>query len=192
MVEPVTLLAQKQVPGTYGAQGLSAVVMGTRPVRGLSQIAGWDSFDKAAAPVLKSLGFAGLGDYRKAQVRGDVTTWRAAPGKILIEGAGDLSKYTSDALAVLDLGHARAVITLEGSCARDVLSTVVALDMRERTFPAGCYVQTVVHHVGVMIHCTGDDSFDIFVPASWAETIWDFVFCNAVSFGVIVKGPPDS
>ncbi|MEM9317873.1 MAG: hypothetical protein AAGA70_02570 [Pseudomonadota bacterium] len=188
MVEIASPLTRKAQPGTFGAADQPGVILGTRPLRGLSQIAGWSDFEDAARPVLKAMRLPGLGDYRSAQRTEKVTAWRIAPDKMLLEGAGDLSGYASDALAVLDLGHARAVVTLGGPDARAVLSGAIALDTRETAFSAGCYLQTAIQHVGVVIQCIDAESFEIFVPATWSESIWDFLFATALRCGVLVKG----
>lgn len=187
MLEPASPLKTKCIPGRYGATGNAGVTLGTRAINGLWQIAGWDDFEAAAGPLLTSLHLPGLGSYRRGQTSGSVTSFRIAPDKVFLEGTGDLAGYATAELMVLDLGHARTAITLQGPSARDLLSQVIAIDTSANAFTAGDFVQTGLHHVGVLIHCSGDASFDILVPCTWAETVWEVLFENALPHGLTVK-----
>lgn len=158
--------------------------MGARQINGLWQIAGWEEFETVAAPVLQSLGLASIGSYRISLRSDTVTAWRVAPDRILIEGSGDLSEHASEQLAVLDLGHARTAITLSGPAVRDLLSQVVSVDMSPEAFGTGEFVQTGLHHVGVLLGCTGPDSFEVLVPCTWGETVWEALLHNALPHGV--------
>lgn len=160
------------------------IMLGTRWLNGLWQIAGWDDFEIASASVLRRLGVNSLGGFQTAQQSGAVTTWRIAPDRLLIEGSGDLSDTVSESLAVLDLSHARMAITLDGPAARDLLTQVVALDMSPMVWGPGDFRQTGIHGVGVLIHCTGATRFDILVPVTWAETVWDVLYDNAIPHGL--------
>ncbi len=188
MVEALSPLKTVCAPGRYGADGEAGIVLGTRAIRSLWQIAGWADFETAAADLLGVLGLNGLGDYRTARVAGAVTAWRIAPDKVLIEGCGDLTGYGSADLAVLDLSHARTLIDLGGPAARDLLTQIVTVDVRAATFKPGAFLQTGIHGVGVLIHCIGSDDFEIYVPSTWAESLWE-VFCeNALPHGLLVNG----
>lgn len=186
MVEILSPLKTKCVSGQYGASGEAGLKLSQRPLRGLWQVAGWDTFETAAAPALADLGLDGLGGYRHAQRNAGVTAFRIAPDKLLIEGCGDLSGHASDELVVLDLSHARVAIALSGFAARDLLMQVVAIDLSETAFQPGEFVQSGIHHVGVLIHCTGFDTFEILVPGTWAETTWEVLFENALPHGLVV------
>jgi len=58
----------------------------SQPAMGaLIQLAGWrDSFESAATPILQRLGFAGIGDFGRAQVAGDALCFRVAPERVLL------------------------------------------------------------------------------------------------------------
>ncbi|WP_424988303.1 sarcosine oxidase subunit gamma [Microbulbifer sp. S227A] len=186
MPELLSALHRKTIPGRHGATGGEAITLGTRPLQGLWQLAGWDDFDAAAKPALDHLGLDGLGDYRTARAGERGTAWRIAPDRMLIETHADLSGFGSENLAVLDLGHARTVITLQGEAARTLLSQVVAVDVSATALAPGMFLQTGLHHVGVLIQCTGAQSFDILAPATWAESVWDVLYDNALPHGIRV------
>ena len=182
-------LKTKCIPGRHGEAGEVGIVISLRSVNGLWQVAGWDNFEDVAGNVLQSFGINSVGNYRNVQSASGITAWRIAPDKILLEGVDDLSAWGSAELAVLDLSHARAVIKLSGSFARDLLAQLVAVDTTYSHFGPDEFLQTVIDHVGVLIQCKDHDSFEIFVPSTWAETIWDVIFKNALPYGIEIKEP---
>ena len=184
MLEFRSPLNTKLQAGRFGAQGETGITLGERPVRDLWQIAGWGDFEAAAIEVLSDLGLDGLGSYFLASKAKGRTAWRIAPDKILIENAGDLSGHMSADLATLDLSHARTAILLSGTQARDVLSQLIAIDVTEAAFSEGRFLQTGIHHVGVLIQCMEQNAFEIYVPVTWAETVWEVICENAKPFGV--------
>lgn len=190
MAEVLSPLHRKLSPGHQGAVGATGVTLGNRTVGSLWQIAGWAAFEAAATPVAQHFGLTGIGGYRAAQQSDSATSWRIAPDRLLLEGTGDLTGFGSDALVTLDLSHAKTVITLSGPAARDLLAQVVAIDTAEGVFSPGEFVQTGIHHVAVLIHCTGGDAFDILVPVTWAETVWEVLLTNARPHGVAIEGAP--
>lgn len=186
MLDKLSPLKLSQKEGRYGASGNAGVLLGSRALRGLWQIAGWEDFETSVAPLLQTHELADGGTYRRAVRSKQRTSFRIAPDRILIECSDDLEQFASDQLMVLDLGHARTVITLEGHAARDILSQLIAIDFSPSVFAPGEFVQTGIHHVGVLIHCTGENSFDIQVPVTWAVSIWDVIFDNALPHGLTV------
>ena len=187
MADAISPLKGKCVAGRHGADGDAGVTLGSRNIAGLWQIAGWRGFKAAAAPVLAGLGLRDGGSYRTAESTGSATAWRIAPDKILIECAGRLEAETSEKLAVLDLSHSRAVITVSGPAARDLMSQVISVDASAAAFKPGEFIQTGIHDVGVLIHCTGEDDFDILAPGTWAEAVWEFLQDNALPHGLAIK-----
>ena len=135
-------------------------------------------------PVLEKLGLDGLGSYRGAQIAGPLTAWRVAPDKMLIEGSGDLSAFRSDDLAVLDLSHSRVVITVSGPAAETCLAQMVPVDLSQRAFQPGDFIQTGMHHVGALIQGREINEFDVYVPVTWAESLLEFVEINAKPHGL--------
>jgi len=183
MVDRLSPLKSTMVGGHYGRIGKTGVTLGERPVTDLWQLAGWADFENAAKPVLEALGLAGLGDYRTSRRAGSATCYRIAPDKILIEGGSDVSAFMSEKLATLDLGHARTAITMDGANARDVLAQLIAIDVSPDIFAENHFLQTGIHHVPVLIRCLAPERFEIFVPVTWAETIWEILCLNASPHG---------
>lgn len=137
----------------------------------LTQLAGWDSFRETAGEALRARGVAFPDDYRTPARSGTTTVWRIAPDRVLVRSENPLGFENSNDLVVLDLSDARIVLTLEGSGAAGLLSRVVALDFAEGAFPVGSFVQTSLHHVGVLIDRHESDRFTVLIPTTWATSL---------------------
>jgi len=163
------------------------VTLSSRPMAGLWQLSGWDDFETAVSPSLEKLGLRELGNFQEAQQVKDGKAWRIAPDRLLVETSLDLSEFNCSDLAVLDLSHARTVVKINGVLARTVLSQVTSVNVAEDQFQPGSFIQTGIHHVGVLIQCISQNDFEILVPSSWAESVWDFIFDNAMPYGVCIS-----
>ncbi|MBX4906783.1 MULTISPECIES: sarcosine oxidase subunit gamma family protein [Rhizobium] len=97
--------------------------------------------------------------------------------------AGDepLSPAGLDALAaalagkafVMDQSHGRVRIGISGGSSRVLLSKGTAVDLDPAVFAEGSSAMTMMGHISVQIARTGDDSFELTVLRSFAESLWD-------------------
>lgn len=186
-------LAAIRQSGIFGAQFEAGpgVSVSETPVIGLVQIAGWGNFDATVLPRLNDLGFSDAGDFRQCRRANDVHLYRISPDRVLIAAPSPItlpaSLQSNTSLAVLDLSHARVRIAIEGPAAEEVIARLASIDFREAAMPVGNFVQTGIHHVGVLIHRTSADRFEILVPFTWARSIWEIICLNAAPFGYDVK-----
>ncbi len=194
MPEILSPLADIRKTGSFGAHfdtgagvNLSDNCTGT-----LIQIAGWDDFEIAVLPGLKEIGFNDAGDYRNCRHADGLSLFRIAPDRILIAGHSELelpgSISANDALAVLDLGHSRTRIIVDGTAAEAVMARLAPIDFRASSMPVDSFVQTGIHHVSVLIHRTTATQFEIFTPVTWARSVWELICLNAAPFGYNVEG----
>ena len=192
MAESRSALAEHLHPGRHGA-GLHVpdLMLGEAPMGKLLQLSGWpDSFERAGATVMHSLGFAGIGAFGVVQQAGEALAFRCAPERILLhvpsESAAPVVNPTMTPL--LDLSHSRTRITVAGGQAGDLLARVVPIDLDVAVFPPGYFVQTGLHGAGVLLH-RRMDRFDVYVPRSYAVSVWHTLCENAQGFGYRVGGP---
>ncbi len=89
--------------------------------------------------------------------------------------------------AVTDQSHGRIVLRLSGSRARDVLAKGSPVDLRPGSFKPGMCAATQISHVGVLIACTGADSFELSVFRSFAEGFWLGLTELALEWGYEVR-----
>ena len=185
-------LAASLQPGRYGAEFATGpgLTLSETSVA-LVQIAGWDDFEEVVLAGLQSLGFAGVGEYRHCLRGDDRQLYRISPDHALIASLSPLdlpeSLLNISSLAVQDLSHARARIIVEGSAAEDIMARLAPIDFRASAMPVDGFVQTGVHHIGVLIHRTSATRFDIVVPVTWARSLWEYLCLNAVPYGYTTK-----
>ena len=91
-------------------------------------------------------------------------------------------------LTVVDLSHARTVIRIEGDVARELLARLASVDFSPEIFSVGQFVQTGMHHIGVLIERIDETCYDIFIPVTWAASIWGIITLHAGQFGYRVEG----
>ncbi|MEE8307970.1 MAG: hypothetical protein V3R81_11945 [Gammaproteobacteria bacterium] len=194
MPEILSPLTSIQKTGSFGAHSdtgagvnLSDSCTGT-----LVQIAGWDDFEVAVLPGLEELGFSDAGNYRSCRHTNGITLFRTAPDRVLITGQPNLElpdRLTgNEALAVLDLSHSRTRIIVDGTAAEEVMVRLAPIDFRASVMPVDSFVQTGIHHVGVLIHRTTEMRFEIFTPVTWARSVWELICLNAAPLGYNVVG----
>ena len=132
------------------------------------QIAGWENFEPAILPGLNEIGFDDAGDYRSCRQFDGLQLFRIAPDRVLIAGQSKLELPASitgnDALAVLDLSHSRTRIIVDGTAAEEVMARLAPIDFRASSMPVEGFVQTGIHHVGVLVHRSDKMQFEIFTP----------------------------
>ena len=74
---------------------------------------------------------------------------------------------------VMDQSHGRVRIGISGRSSRLLLSKGTAVDLDPAVFAEGSSAMTMVGHISVQIARTGDDSFELTVLRSFAESLWD-------------------
>ena len=192
MAESRSALATHLHPGRHGAGSHAPeLVLGEAPMGKLLQLSGWpDSFQRAGEAVMLSFGFAGIGAFGVVQEAGEALAFRCAPERVLLHLPPDIAAPLVDpALTpLLDLSHSRTRITIAGGQASGLLVRVLPIDLDETVFPPGHFAQTGLHGAGVLLH-RRVDRFDIYVPRSYAVSVWRMLCVNAQGFGYLVSGP---
>lgn len=183
-------------PGRFGAAGDAPLVLSERPLGVLVQLAGWrDSFEDAASPLLAGLGFEGFGSFDRAQISPKALAFRIAPERVLlrlqaadwaaIEGGIDPARTP-----FLDLSHSRTLLRVAGAQAPDLLARLMPIDFDAQDFTPGRFVQSGIHTVSVLVHRDDDEAdapvFDIYMPRSFAVSLWDFITQAAMPLGLRV------
>lgn len=155
------------------------------------QVQAWPETDEIVRRVISAeLAGAEAPPVGDALTVSGITVAATAPGRYLIAGeAPDLAERFAGALpseygAVSDITHGRVILRLEGEAAADVLSTSVALDLDTSVFPAGRVVQTMIHHVDVVIHRRSETHFELWVLRSFAESLAEWLLDQGVPFGI--------
>ena len=68
----------------------------------------------------------------------------------------------------------------------NLLSRLISLDLYAGLFTEGCFALTGIEAVPVMLHrladCADTPRYDLFVPYSWAASLWDLA-CHSAPDG---------
>lgn len=143
----------------------------------LLQLAGNETaIAKSAGPLPERLGIAALHKGRTIFRIGPAQFWAIGP-----EG-DDLSRKLEGKCAVTPLASSCTRILLEGMPARDVLAKGIAIDWHESLFAPGSFALTGVHHMPLVVHCTGANSFHLYAMRTFAMNVYEWLSDAALEF----------
>ncbi len=179
-------------PGRHGAHGRAPVTMAERKVDIVQVMASLGGDAAAASAVGSALPGPG-----KAEISGaSMTVWIQPSGWLVIRPRGaegalvtTLASTAGEAAAVVDQGHGKAVLRLSGSQAGDVLAKGSRVDLHARTFPPGSAATTTIDHITVTIVKVDATTFDLVLPANFAEAFADWLKMAAAEFGYEIGKP---
>jgi sarcosine oxidase subunit gamma len=145
--------------------------------------------------VMRDFGFA-LPEGPRRIAEGGIAALGAGPAQWLVTAEGEaaaglgerLQKALGAFAALVDLSHAYLTLRLEGPQVRAVLAKGVPVDVHPRVFASGDVAATQVAQVAVRIAQISEaPSYDILVPATFAESFWDWLTASAAEFGYDVQ-----
>jgi methylglutamate dehydrogenase subunit D len=174
MAEPVTALAGLAASSGGRRATLAEVSAGT-----ILRIQTWPETAGAVQRVTRELLGLDAPPIGEAATKDAVTLVAIAPGTFFVAGlTTDLAKLVSEALppseaAVTDISHGRAVMSLEGDAAAEVLQSCVTLDLF--AFPPGRAAQTAIHHIDVLIHRRSETRFELWTLRSFAHALAEWL-----------------
>lgn len=183
-------------PGETGGAGTARLVLNELELPAVIEIGAWPNCLERVSTGLAGLAGATLPGRpgRFGTGEGVLLGWIAF-GRFLwlSANAGDVARLAealpSEEAAVVDLVSARKGVRLSGEVATDLLNKAVAIDFSDKAFPPGSLAQTVIHDVPVVILRREGESFDLLVPASFAESTIDWLRDAALEFGYRVEEP---
>ena len=94
----------------------------------------------------------------------------------------DIATKLHDVAILTPLSHSRTRIFIEGTPARDVLSKGIPLDFHPTVFKPGMFAMTGIHHTPVLVHCVGDNRFEIYALRTFAMSVYDWLMDAALEF----------
>jgi len=174
--------------------GVSSIMGGSRLQmhevvgRGLWQIDAWAESEARVRALLAELSGFALSDQAGAAVADDERRlmW-AGPAKFWWAAQPDcgvsqqlIEQLSTDDGHVLDIGHSRTVIRLQGSAAQAVLQSGIAVDLDEEVFQPGQVVLSgLAHHTPVTLHRLEDECFELYVARSYARHTLEWLMATA-------------
>jgi len=160
----------------------SVLRMGEARGFSLTQAAGLgEGFKKAIASVTGKLPQeAGIAIESKGR-----TVMRTGPDQFWFVGPEEDDEFAAKLgahCAVTPLSHSRTRIFLEGAPTRHVLAKGIPLDFHESVFKPGRFAMTGLHHTPVLVHCTGENRFELYAMRTFAVSVWDWLTDAALEF----------
>lgn len=177
-------------------QAEAPVVLSERAFRGMVNLRG-DPGEKRFLAAAKTVLGADLplDPNTTAQAREGALLW-LGPDEWLLElrdgGEAEIAERLRSALAgqrhsVVEVGHSRALIGVDGPRARDVLMKGCSLDLHPRAFRPGHCAQTLLARAGMILRQVDDGpSYDLNVRRSFAEYVWTWLEDAAAEYGYAV------
>lgn len=153
----------------------ASVAVSVTSAQYLTQIAGWGGFEIHSGEMLAALGLPFPDAYDRAATAPGLRAWRIAPDRVLVQSKEPKHFGSTPDLAILDLSHAKIAVRIAGPGGAALLSRTAAIDLSEKAFPAGSFVQTAIHGIGVLIDRPERDVFEVFMPGSWAQSLVEFL-----------------
>ncbi|MFC3691538.1 sarcosine oxidase subunit gamma [Chenggangzhangella methanolivorans] len=109
----------------------------------------------------------------------------AGPGKWLFVSSDPSADPSGLPAAVVDQSDGRTTLSLSGPAAREILSTLVSIDLHPRAFGPGAAAAT--HASGVAVHLWQVDdapTYEIAVFRSYAATLWRWIAHAGAARGI--------
>ncbi len=191
-------LAEAYAPGTYGAPtdapGVRLSRLGGLAIVQVAAFVGAGAAVRQAAE--KVAGLEPDPTPNRAASKGDRSwLWIAPERWLLIAPDGALAADLAAAVpagqgSVVDLGHARVALRLEGPKARGVLAKGCSLDFHPSAFAPGACAQSTLFHVTTLIHCRDADSFDLFAFRGFGQSLWEMLVDAALEYGCQIPADP--
>ncbi len=197
MLTQISALDDMIVPGRFGRslpEGPGVALSLVHPCEVVTVIAAKGKARALTAAMKKDFGLDLPGMGASASARGmslhgnGPEQWLAvAPDAAAGSLAQKLEKKLGAMAMVSDQSHGRTVMRMAGARARDVLGKGTAVDLRPDKFTPGMCAATQIGHVGVLIACTAENSFELSVLRSFAEGFWLGVCELALEWGYEIR-----
>lgn len=181
------------IPGVHGSPGPGGPGITVTRRSGLAAVQLDARRGKAEAlrgAVADAFGI-GLPDPGRAISAGDMRALWLGPDRWLVLAAGDhglearLRAVAEPAGGiVVDQGHGRAVLRVEGPLVRAVLAKGTGVDLHPRTFAENAVAQTALFHLAVTLdRRRGTGTFDIHAMRGFARSLYESLCEAAAEFG---------
>ena len=154
----------------------------------IAQVAAFGEAAATADRLSKHFGLTIPATPNRAVVAGDLTVLWHGPGQWLVvrtpgttQLADEFAALLGEDAAVVDLGHARTALRLQGPGARDALARGTSVDLRPAHFAPGACALTALGKIGALLHAIAPDSIDVYVARSYAQALVEWLDAPVIS-----------
>ncbi len=196
-VEPAYMLKRHSSLESLISHGGRDSATGARAVQ-ITQVQNWHLGLFAAYPgggldyeAALTQGF-GVKPTRSPHISQELTTGTmlcVAPGQHwVISQTADLLEKTAQGLGstggtYTSLSHSRVRVAIIGPQATRVLDRGISLDLHPEAFGVGHFAQTALHHCGIVLHRTGEHRYELYLPRTYAVSLWEWLVDAAWPLG---------
>ncbi len=175
--EPRSPLDGVMVAGSYGATSEQPVRIATRRAAAVEIAARKGHAGTVASAVAGSFGLT-LPQPGRAAYGGHVSAFCIQPDTWLVLGSqsaeGAFARMAKaacgDRAAIVDQTHGRAILSLSGAAARDVLARLCRVDLHPASFSVGSAAPMQVAALPCLLHLAdAEPSFDLVAPSTLAR-----------------------
>lgn len=190
--DPRSALAGAWRRGRFGSAGSEPLRLEERHPE-IVEIAAFSHRHGEADTALAAAVGIGLPESGYARSAGDIAALWTAPARCLVlrtrqtEGSlyTVLARASVGLAACVDQTHAMTVLRLSGPRCREVLDKGCRIDLHPRAFGPGRTAVTPIADVTAILHQTDVvPTFDLMVPATFAESFLHWLMVSAAEFGV--------
>ncbi len=182
MAERLSALAGHAEPRRFGTPDQIGVTLSELPGLVLHQAACWpETIAAVGGQIAKAVGVDAAPGPGRASSGPNGTLLRIEPLKWWILDTPAPALVPEEG-TVLDLSHSRTRIRLSGPEAAALLNRHLPLDLRPDRFPPGSVGSSAIHHVGITVWHS-DVGYDLFLPRSFALSLWEELLESAAQFG---------
>lgn len=192
LADMTTFLSAATRPGRHGAvAGDAAPVLQIRerPLGALVQLAAWgrrgglgDLLDPVTLDQPLVAGHVSRSD-------GGVRFYQRSPDRLWLNAADAtavravVSQLDAGRFSELDLSSSSIVIEVAGPAVEDLMARLVTIDCGAEAFDPDRFALTALHEVSVLVERARADAFVIWVPITWADSLWHYICTAAERFG---------
>jgi heterotetrameric sarcosine oxidase gamma subunit len=194
--EPVSPFARCLEIGRFGADGPGSPLQTVQRRLAIARVmARAGDADTVCAAVEKDTGLK-LPSPGHTSTSGDVTAIWIAPATWLVMQAKPnstdllvrIARACGAHASVVDQSCGYVALQLSGARARDVLAKGCRIDLHPRAFGPGRAAATIIAHVhGIVWQVDQVPTFELIVPSTLAEHVYEWLCISAAEFGYEVR-----
>lgn len=144
-----------------------------------------------ANTLVKKLTSHSLPDANQYTQAGDrMVIWLGPDEWLILAEAGAANSIMADLetaklghMATTEVSNAYGIITIDGKSSRDMLAKHCAIDLDASVFTKGTAIQTIMGHAGIILICTGGDSFTLIGRSSFMPYLVALLADASVEYG---------
>ncbi len=81
------------------------------------------------------------------------------------------------------LSHSRVRVVITGTGIHELLAKGISVDLDPTIFRVGQFMQTALEHIGILLHRRADQQYELYLPATFARTLWTWLLDAALEEG---------